>query len=93
MDRFVIQIDERGRITLPLELRKMWNLKVGDYILINPNLKKIERANIFSDDELSDPNVISALLKISESAKNDFYAGETKSLDDYIAENNNEYKK
>jgi bifunctional DNA-binding transcriptional regulator/antitoxin component of YhaV-PrlF toxin-antitoxin module len=92
MNSFVIRIDERGRITLPLELRKRWNLKIGDYIIINPELKKIERANIFSDDELSDPEVISALLKISQSAKNDFYTGKTKNLDDYVAEHNEEYK-
>ncbi len=93
MNRLLLQIDDRGRITIPVELRKKWNIESGDYLVIDPDAKKINKANIFTDEELKDPKVVKSILQLGKKAKEDFYKGETININNYVAENdeNNEY--
>ncbi|MCD5407252.1 MAG: hypothetical protein LRZ99_06140 [Desulfotomaculum sp.] len=86
MGRILLQLDNRGRTTIPTELRKKWNIDFGDYIVIDSEKKIIDRVNIITDQELRNPEVIDSILKLGKKAKEDFYDGKTKSLDDYIAE-------
>ena len=86
MSRILLQLDNRGRITIPAELRKKWNVDFGDYIVIDSEKKIIDRVTIITDQELRDPEVIDSILKLGKKAKEDFYDGKTKSLDNYINE-------
>jgi len=88
MNRLLLQVDDRGRITIPVELRKKWDIEPGDYIVIDPDDKNINKANIFTDEELKDPEIIESLLKLGKEAKEDFYERKTTKLDDYVAESN-----
>ena len=80
MKRLLLQVDDRGRITIPVDLRKEWTIEPGDYIVIDPDDKNINKANIFTDEELKDPKIIKSLLKLGEEAKDDFYKGKTTKL-------------
>lgn len=86
MSRILLQLDNRGRITIPAELRKKWNVAFGDYIVIDSEKKIIDRVNIITDQELRDPEVIDSILKLGKKAKEDFHDGKTRSLDNYINE-------
>ncbi|NLG83086.1 MAG: AbrB/MazE/SpoVT family DNA-binding domain-containing protein [Firmicutes bacterium] len=86
MNRIILQMDERGRVTIPQSLRKAWRLRPGDYLVIDPERKRIDRAEILTDEELADPAVVEALHKLKAKAEKDLYAGRTKQLDSYVAE-------
>ncbi|MCD5407511.1 MAG: AbrB/MazE/SpoVT family DNA-binding domain-containing protein [Desulfotomaculum sp.] len=86
MGRVLIQLDNRGRITIPVEFRQKWNIDFGDYIILDLEKKIIDRANIITDEELKSPEVIESILKLGQKAEKDFYEGKTKLLGDYIAE-------
>ena len=88
MNRLLLQVDDRGRITIPIELRKKWNIEPGDYLVIDPDDKNINKANIFTDEELKDPEFIKSLLKLGKEAKEDFYKDNTTKLNNYVAESN-----
>ena len=91
-DRLLIQMDDRGRITLPSELRSEWNLEPGDYIAIDVKEKNIDRANIITDEELKNPEIIKAILELGEKAKEEYCNNETVNLEEYVAESEeNEY--
>ena len=77
MARIILQIDDRGRITIPQSLRQAWRLRPGDYLVIDPDRKRIDRAEILTDEELSDPEVVKALHKLKAKAEKDLYAGRT----------------
>lgn len=93
MKRLLLQVDDRGRITIPVELRKEWDIEPGDYLVIDPDDKNINKANIFTDEELQDPEIIKSILELGKKAKEDYYKGKTTELNDYVAESNenNEY--
>ena len=86
--RLLLQVDDRGNITIPAELRKKWNIEAGDYLVIDPEDKNINKANIFTDEELQDPKIIELLLSLGKEAKEDYYKGNTSKLNDYVAESN-----
>jgi len=83
MKKILLQVDDRGRITIPVELRKKWNIESGDYLIIDPDDKNINKANIFTDEELKDPEIIKSLLELGEEAKEDYYKGNTTKLSDH----------
>jgi len=86
MNRIIVQMDERGRVTIPQSLRAAWRLRPGDYLVIDPERRHIERAEVVTDEELADPAVVEALRKLRAKAEKDLYAGRTKRLDSYVAE-------
>ena len=90
MNQIIVQMDERGRVTIPQSLRKAWRLRPGDYLVIDPERKRIDRAEIVADAELADPAVVDALQKLRAKAEKDLYAGRTKRLDSYVAERKRE---
>ena len=90
MNRLLLQLDSRGRITIPSELRKKWDIKPGDYLVIDPEYKNIDKANIITDEELKDTKVVKSLLKLGEESKKDFYNEKTIDLDSYVAESDAE---
>ena len=73
-------------MTIPRSLRKAWRLRTGDYLVIDPEGKRIDRAEIVTDEELNDPTVVEALHKLRAKAEKDLYTGRTKRLDSYGAE-------
>jgi AbrB family looped-hinge helix DNA binding protein len=89
MDRLLLQVDDRGRITIPAELRKRWHIKTGDYLVIDPEDKNICKAYVITDEETKDPKIVKSLLQLGEKAKEDFYKGETININDYVAESKN----
>ena len=82
-DKLLIQMDARGRITIPSELRKEWDLEPGDYIIIDAEEKNIDKANIITDEELKDPEIIKTLLELGEKSKEEYENNETINLEDY----------
>ena len=86
MSHIIVQMDDRGRVTIPTSLRKAWRLRPGDYLVIDPERKRIDRAEIVTDEELTDPGVVHALRKLKVKAEKDLYASRTKGLDSYVAE-------
>ena len=86
MDSIILQMDERGRVTIPQTLRQAWHLRPGDYLVVDPERKRIDRAEIVTDEELADPAVVEALHKLKAKAEKDLYAGRTKRLDSHVAE-------
>lgn len=81
-DKVLIQVDNRGRITIPAELRKEWNISPGDYVVIDAEEKNIDKANILTDEELKDPEIVKSLLELGKKAQKEYDKDKTINLEE-----------
>ena len=81
-EKVLIQVDNRGRITIPAELRKEWNINPGDYVVIDAEEKNIDKANILTDEELKDPEIVKSLLELGKKAQKEYDKDKTINLEE-----------
>ena len=75
-DKIPVKVDARGRITIPKKAREAADIEKGDILFMDSKPGKIEFTRAIEDP----------LVVLRDYAEQEYAAGRTKNLRDYIAE-------
>ncbi|MCK8825405.1 AbrB/MazE/SpoVT family DNA-binding domain-containing protein [Fuchsiella alkaliacetigena] len=76
MDKIVTKVDDKGRITIPKEVREFSGIEKGEVLFINAELGQVKLTRAIEDP----------VVKLKEYAEKEYEEGRTRDLRDYANE-------
>jgi len=76
VDKIVAKVDNKGRITIPKEVRETSGIEKGEVLFIDAELGQVKLTRAVEDP----------VVKLKEYTKQEYQAGKTRDLRDYAQE-------
>ncbi|MCK8827037.1 AbrB/MazE/SpoVT family DNA-binding domain-containing protein [Natroniella acetigena] len=76
LDKIVTKVDDKGRITIPKEVRESSGIEKGEVLFINAELGQLKLTRAVEDP----------IVKLKEYAEKEYEEGRTRNLRDYAKE-------